>query len=546
MRTPRVNWRLGWPARSVGVRYGLALFACLVSFLLRDALSPWLHDRDYIVFVPAIILVSFFSDLGPAILAILLSSAAVWYFFTPPFGSFYLDLDSLVGIAAFAISGAVAMILVHLLRVSIRQVEAERAKATALATEREADLKRVILLNELGLRLVSDEGKLNERLNDILEAAIALSGANKGNIQLFDPNSGALRIAAQRGFEETFLEFFSDVRDASSTCGAAMQSKELVIVEDVTQSEIFAGKPTLSALLEAGVRAVISAPLISSTDHLLGMISTHFTVPHRPNERHSHFLASLTRQAAEYLERKRTQETERLLVREISHRSSNQLAVISAIARRCFSDNSSVVDALSAFEGRLSALAHANHELGNFGWRANLAGIVRSTLEPFSARTKVAGPDVMLDAQLAQGFSLAIHELATNAMKYGALSNPEGFVEIAWTVRLNDGKNVLAFCWQEHGGPPVVAPSRQGFGTTLLKMTFSDIRIDYAREGFNCEIELLVRSDNSDGAHAVDSVQTSGFAGANVQKCFTDNKKVDRQAISFQQAHVKRPPSTAT
>ena len=319
------------------MRYGLALFACLVSFLLRDALSPWLHDRDYIVFVPAIILVSFFSDLGPAILAILLSSAAVWYFFTPPFGSFYLDLDSLVGIAAFAISGAVAMILVHLLRVSIRQVEAERAKATALATEREAGLKRVILLNELGLRLVSDEGKLNERLNDILEAAIALSGANKGNIQLFDPNSGALKIAAQRGFEETFLEFFSDVRDASSTCGAAMQSKELVIVEDVTQSEIFAGKPTLSALLEAGVRAVISAPLISSTDHMLGMISTHFTVPHRPNERHSHFLASLTRQAAEYLERKRTQETERLLVREISHRSSNQLAVISAIARRCFS-----------------------------------------------------------------------------------------------------------------------------------------------------------------------------------------------------------------
>jgi two-component sensor histidine kinase len=90
----------------------------------------------------------------------------------------------------------------------------------------------------------------------------------------------------------------------------------------------------------------------------------------------------------------------------------------------------------------------------------------------------------------AQNLSLALHELATNAVKHGALSRPDGKINIAWAVRGPKGGCMLSFHWQERGGPPVVAPTRRGFGTTLLKATFGDVRFDYAPEGLMCEIDL--------------------------------------------------------
>jgi len=115
---------------------------------------------------------------------------------------------------------------------------------------------------------------------------------------------------------------------------------------------------------------------------------------------------------------------------------------------------------------------------------------VRQALEPFGPRSEIEGSDVTLTPKDAQNFSLALHELATNAVKHGALSRPDGRIEIAWAVHGDDGGRVLSFHWQERGGPPVVAPSRRGFGTTLLKATFSEVRFEYAPEGLMCDIDL--------------------------------------------------------
>ena len=99
----------------------------------------------------------------------------------------------------------------------------------------------------------------------------------------------------------------------------------------------------------------------------------------------------------------------------------------------------------------------------------NLNEIVRLELEPFADRAIVEGADVVLGPQQAQNFSLALHELATNAAKYGALSNGTEMVEVFWAL-VDSGKNTrLKFKWQEQGGPPVVAPTRRGFGTSLQR-----------------------------------------------------------------------------
>ena len=148
-----------------------------------------------------------------------------------------------------------------------------------------------------------------------------------------------------------------------------------------------------------------------------------------------------------------------------------------------------------AFEARLQALARANQELLKSNWAGvNLKEIVRLELDAFSERTLIEGTDVRVGAQLAQNFSLAMHELATNAAKYGALAHRNGKVEIHWTI-VGDGENSrLKLKWQERDGPPVAQPTRQGFGTTLLKAVFPDVRFDYAIEGLNCEIDVALKT----------------------------------------------------
>jgi two-component sensor histidine kinase len=353
-----------------------------------------------------------------------------------------------------------------------------------------ADLCAMTMLRDVG-RLCARDGKnLDKCLHGILDVGIAIAGADKGNIQLLEPGAVVLTIAAQRGFGHAFLKYFECVRDGPSACAVAMRSGERVVVEDVTTSEIFVGKPSMNVVVRAGVRAVTSTLLMSSAGNLLGMISTHFREPHHPSERELGFMDLLARQAADYLERKRAEEIEETRVREIRHRSNN---VIQAIAHQTLSADRSVVEVKKIFDERLQALARANRWLNELNWsHANLSEIVRSALAPFGGRTMIDGVGVMVGAQHAQSFSLALHELATNAAKYGALSNESGKVEIFWAIARDGKDNRLKFKWKETGGPPVVAPTGHGFGTSLLRATFADVRIDYLVEGLTCEIDLLL------------------------------------------------------
>jgi two-component sensor histidine kinase len=136
-------------------------------------------------------------------------------------------------------------------------------------------------------------------------------------------------------------------------------------------------------------------------------------------------------------------------------------------------------------------LARVNRQLMQSNWQGvDLREIVRQELEPFVDRSTVDGVNVVLGPKQAQDFSLALHELATNASKYGALSNGVGHVEIAWVITGNGQGRALSFRWREQGGPPAIEPAQCGFGTTLLKATFPGITLHYPPQGFSCEIEL--------------------------------------------------------
>jgi two-component sensor histidine kinase len=172
------------------------------------------------------------------------------------------------------------------------------------------------------------------------------------------------------------------------------------------------------------------------------------------------------------------------------------LAVIQSIAQRSLGNRYySPTEAKETFEARLHALARANRALVRSNWGGvDLDQLVRTELEAFSKRATIAGPSIVLPPQMAQNFTLVLHELATNSAKHGALSGVAGKITVSWTIERGRSGFVLKFKWQESEGPPVVAPMRHGFGTKLLKAIFSDVRLEYPVEGLRCKIDVPLTS----------------------------------------------------
>jgi PAS domain S-box-containing protein len=168
-----------------------------------------------------------------------------------------------------------------------------------------SDLEAITRLHAIATECGSPDADFDATIEEVLDAAIALVGCDKGNVQLVEPGSNKLRIVAQRGFDEPFLRYFDEVgQGEASACSAALDSGR-VIVEDVTTSTIFLDRPSLSVLVDAGVRAVQSTPLVTSTGKVVGVVSTHSAYARRFDERELRFLDLLAHQVAEFVARRR-------------------------------------------------------------------------------------------------------------------------------------------------------------------------------------------------------------------------------------------------
>lgn len=179
------------------------------------------------------------------------------------------------------------------------------------------------------------------------------------------------------------------------------------------------------------------------------------------------------------------------LLGEVTHRSKNMLSVVQGIARLT-EKNSKPEDFMRQFSARLTALSANQTTLINDQWAAlTMAHLVRAQMKPYAAesqnRLSIDGPDVQLNETAAQAIGMALHELATNAIKYGALSNSDGTVEIRWDVK-GLMKKEFYIEWTEVGGPPVLTPTRKGFGETVIRQMASSsvsgtVSLDYDPSG---------------------------------------------------------------
>ncbi len=201
-------------------------------------------------------------------------------------------------------------------------------------------------------------------------------------------------------------------------------------------------------------------------------------------------------------ERKKQEALRQLLVNELDHRVRNTLTVVQVMARQTLKNAGIEKTVWDAFEGRLQAMVQAHGVLTRESWQgANIRQIVAEVLgvhgEEHVNRFVIDGAEVWIDAQNALALAMTLHELGTNAIKYGALSVPTGRVTIDWHLDRSNTHPVFDLRWQETGGPRVQPPTRRGFGSKLIEQAFGatgrdKVKIDYAPDGiaFNARLRL--------------------------------------------------------
>ena len=199
--------------------------------------------------------------------------------------------------------------------------------------------------------------------------------------------------------------------------------------------------------------------------------------------------------------RQRAEEHQRMLVAELDHRVKNVLATVSAVTSRTQDASGSVADFVAALDGRIKSMAATHQLLSSHQWKGILlSDLVRRELAPYAAHgnTEIGGPDVILEAEPAQAVSMVLHELTTNAAKYGALSTHGGRISVRWHRVMNGNADArLCIEWQESGGPAVQAPDRSGYGMEVIRDLLPyelDGKVDlaFASAGVRCCIDIAI------------------------------------------------------
>ena len=270
-----------------------------------------------------------------------------------------------------------------------------------------------------------------------------------GRMRMANPATlRALGVTAEQAIGHTAIEYWSDKGAAAQVMANDRELMERGVA--ITFEE--------KIMLEDGPHVFLSTktPQRDSTGAVVGLVGASIDIT----------------------ERKRAEERQELLIRELNHRVKNTLATVQSIAAQTLRGTEGDREARRAFEARLLALSNAHNVLTRESWDgAGIEEIVATALAPHRAagedRFTVAGPPIRVDPKAALALAMALHELATNAAKYGALSGRIGRVRVDWAKAWNGEEARFRLCWRESDGPPVTPPRRKGFGSRLIERGLS-------------------------------------------------------------------------
>ena len=346
--------------------------------------------------------------------------------------------------------------------------------------------------------IASETSSFEEALRATLEAICRLTGWPVGHA-LIARKGGAPELVSTSVWHEAEAGMADEMKEATRklrfTTGVGMpghilETGEPVWVRDASNHPNFWRKGF-------GFEAAFGFP-VKSGGNILAVLEFFAQNAAEPDPDLLLTVRTLGEQVGRVLERKRTEEHQRLLINELNHRVKNTLAIVQSIAAQTLKGEDVGPQTRRALESRLAALAAAHDLLTTENWEtASLRQVIVKAGLGCGAgadRFDVAGPSLRLQPQTAVSVAMAIHELCTNAVKYGALSAEGGKVTVHWRADGPEDDRRLTLVWREAGGPPVSPPSRRGFGTRLIERGLaSDLggtaRIEFAPEGVVCTVE---------------------------------------------------------
>jgi PAS domain S-box-containing protein len=411
--------------------YALALVAVVVATALEAAIDPYVGGARYVTFLLPVIITALISGLGASLFCLAISVAAVHFFILRPDFSLYAELLQLPALVLFILAGLSSVVLIAGMRFAIERKHLQESK------------ERV--------QFALDAAQLGWWRYDVFDGGV----------------SGDAR--------------FKEIFDLAVDEMPIDDLKKLVHPDDV---ERFWADHEAS-LDHADPRRFAHQYRVLRRDGEVRWVEGRRLV-HFEGAGREQRATSVVGTVQDITERKQREEREHLLMREVNHRAKNMLTVVDAIAHQTATARPE--DFIERFSERIKALAANQDLLIRNEWQGvDIADLVHGQLAPFASlvgRIAVHGPKLRLKAFAAQAIGLALHELATNAAKYGALSMDKGRVDVTWgTVG-----DTCTMSWIERGGPPVSAPKQRGFGTVVMqamaeRSVDGKVELEYAPSG---------------------------------------------------------------
>jgi len=325
-----------------------------------------------------------------------------------------------------------------------------------------------------------------------LDAIVRALGCERASILIFD-DAGVMKFAVWRGLSDGYRKAV----EGHSPWTRDTRDPQPIAIDDIEAAEL---DPSLKATIKVeGIGALAFIPL-TARGELVGKFMAYYPAPHVFTDTDLNIAVTIARQLGFGLERlgaeeqrRKAEETKELLLGESRHRIKNTLATVQAIASQTLRRGRA--GGLDSFIARLHALGEAHDLLTSENWdRASLHELVGRAIKPFQTtqnRFVIVGPAVWVPAQISLTLTLCLHELATNAVKYGALSKRTGRVHVAWEPVGNEERRNVRLTWHEIGGPPVTVPKRKGFGSLLIESSGDgESRVDFTPDGVRCSMNL--------------------------------------------------------
>jgi PAS domain S-box-containing protein len=313
-------------------------------------------------------------------------------------------------------------------------------------------------LTELGLQRLFDD--CVKTIAETLDVELV-------NILELVPGDAELLLRAGAGWMPGLVGSALVSTDRNSQAGFTLASGGPVTVENLASETRFGGHPLL---LQHAVVSGLTIPIAGRDGRTYGVLGAHATRRRNFSENDVSFLAAVANMIAGAIQRRQLDQRHELMIRELRHRSGNLFAQLLALFSQTAKTSKNIAELVPKFEARVLALANAHRLITESGWRsASLTEILNPVLAPYLDRISLKGPDVFLEPDPTFGLSAAVHELATNASKYGSLSARAGRVEVSWSVQRTELGLTLLLDWKERNGPPHKRTRRPGFGSRLIR-----------------------------------------------------------------------------